>query len=181
MVRTAPPRQCHGATLVELCAALAVALTLAGMALPALKTFRERQVWRSTSEALALDLRLARAEAVRLNEAVNFRVSNRGQGGCYLLHTGPREGCDCADGKAVCNAAGAFVLHAQWLPAGSAIQLRSNVETLVFLAQQGVVTPTGTIEVSLRQGDTLRHRVAITGRVRTCAVGTSLGALRRCT
>lgn len=182
MARTAPlPQHCRGATLVEVCVALAVTLILAGMALPSLKSFRERQIWRATSEALALDLRLARAEAVRLNEAVNFRVSGRGLGGCYLLHTGPRNGCDCGAGKAVCVAAGAAVLRAQWLPPGGSVRLSSNVETMAFQPHQGVVTPTGTIEVALREADTLRHSVAITGRVHSCAVGAPLGALRRCT
>lgn len=179
MARIEPShRRCRGATLVEMCAALAVAGLLAGMALPALQQVRERQVWRATSEALAFDLRLARAEALRLTEAVNVRISARGKSGCYLLFTGPRDACDCADGKALCKTEGAAVLHTQWLPAGGALQLSSNVETMAFQPLHGAVTPAGTIELTLRQGDTLRHTVAITGRVRVCMLSTSAGAQR---
>lgn len=94
-------RRCSGATFVETLTALAIGALLLGLALPSLQQFRQTQQLRARADSLAADLRLARAEAVRLAEPVYFRVSGKGSGSCYILHLGVRNGCDCAGGRAM--------------------------------------------------------------------------------
>lgn len=176
---TTARRRNLGFTLVELCASVGICATLLGQAVPALTKMRQEQALRATSEALASDLRFARAEAVRTGDSVYFRVSGRGANACYLLHTGARNDCDCAGGRAVCKGDGQ-VIKAEWLPTGRAMTLSSNAETLQFQHRQGLVTQTGSIELKLDRGAGIRQVVAITGRVRSCATGGSLAGINNC-
>ncbi|PTT93071.1 hypothetical protein DBR42_00730, partial [Pelomonas sp. HMWF004] len=106
----------RGFTLVEMCVVVGICATVAGQAVPAMGEFRQRQVLRATAEALSSDLRLARSEAARLSDAVFFRVSGKGAQACYVLYTGVRNDCDCANGQAVCESADSAVIKSQWLP-----------------------------------------------------------------
>lgn len=170
-----------GFTLVELCVGLSVVGALAGQAVPALFKLHQERALRVTAETLAGDLRFARAEAARLSDAVYFRVSNKGGNACYVIYTGNRNDCDCsADGQAVCTAPGSAVIKAEWLPTQHPMQLRSNAETLQFQHRQGLVTQTGSIEVSLSGGAGIRQVVAITGRVRHCYSGSKLAGMPKC-
>lgn len=169
-----------GFTLVELCVGLSIVGTLAGQALPALLKLHQERALRATAEALGGDLRLARAEAARLSDAVYFRVSGKGAQACYVIYTGNRNDCDCAGGQAVCTAPGSAVIKAEWLPTQHPMQMRSNAETLQFQHRQGLVTQTGSIEVSLAGGASIRQVVAITGRVRHCYSGIKLAGMPRC-
>lgn len=58
------------------------------------------------------------------------------------------------------------------------MRLRSNAETLEFQHRQGLVTQTGSIDLSLDKGTGIRQVVAITGRARTCYTGTKLAGCR---
>jgi Tfp pilus assembly protein FimT len=168
MHRTSASLRGRGVTLTEMCIALGIAALLVGQVLPSLQRFRERALWRATADAIGDDLRLARAEAVRLNRPVFFRVSGRGAAACYLLHVGTRNGCDCAGGRVQCLTRGSSVLKATWLPPTPSMLLRSNVESMAFQQDQGGVTPTGRIEVWLNDQDAIGLKVAITGRVKPC-------------
>jgi Tfp pilus assembly protein FimT len=172
MNRTANRRRnSMGFTLVEACIAMGITATLLSQAVPAMTRMRHEQQLRGASEVLATDLRLARSEAMRIGRSVFFRISGKGANACYLLHTGARNDCDCAGGQASCPAPGSTVLRAEWLPAGQSLHLSSNVETMQFEHVRGLVTPTGTIEVSLDDGRAIHQVVAITGRVRSCSAG----------
>jgi type IV fimbrial biogenesis protein FimT len=170
----------RGVTLVEMCVSLAIIALLVAQTLPSLKHFRERVQLRAAADALVDDLRLARAESVRLNRPVFFRISGEGAASCYLLHVGRLDSCDCAGGKLRCEDDGAYALKAVWLPAGQPVRLRSNVESLQFLRNRGSVTPTGSIDVRLNDDEAIRTVVAITGRVRACAPGAPIAPLRAC-
>ncbi len=181
MNRTANTRRnSRGFTLVELCAGVGICAALIGQAVPAMGKLHQEQKLRASSEALATDLRIARSEAARRGDSVFFRISGRGAGACYLIHTGARNDCDCSSGQAVCRVPGSQVIKAEWLPSSQAIRISSNAETLQFQHRQGLVTQTGSIELSLGQGTTIRQVVAITGRVRSCSVGNKLGAIPKC-
>ena len=169
-----------GFTLVELCVCVSIGATLVSQAVPSLSKMRQERALRATSEALASDLRFARSEAVRTAEPVYFRISGKGAQACYLLHTGARNDCDCAGGKAVCKVPGSAVIKAEWLTAGKALHLRSNAETLEFQHRQGLVTQTGSIETYLDNGTGIRQVVAITGRVRSCSTGVKLSGMTKC-
>jgi Tfp pilus assembly protein FimT len=141
---------------------------------------RQQQKLRVAAETLGDDLRLARSEAARTGNSVYFRVSGKGANACYVLHVGTRNDCDCADGRAVCKSAASQVIKAEWLPTTQPARLSSNVETMEFQHRQGLVTPAGSVDLSLSGGPTIRQVVAITGRVRSCWVGTKLSGMPRC-
>ena len=174
------PRRCRGVTLVELCVVIGIVSTLLGVALSALDRFRNEQGLRARAQALADDVRLARSEAARLGSPVFLRVSGKGSNACYLLHTGAPSACDCAGGQAACKAAGARVIRAEWFASTQPVRISSNAESMEFQHGQGLVTQTGTIELSLKPGSAIRHIVAITGRVRSCSIGATLRGMSRC-
>jgi len=173
-------RNSRGFTLVELCAGIGICAALLGQALPAMSTLHQQQKLRASAEALGTDLRFARSEAARLGDVVFFRVSGKGAGACYVLHTGAKNACDCAGGQAVCTKPGSQVIKAEWLPASQPVQISSNTETLEFQHRQGLATQAGTVELRLNGGPAIRQVVALTGRVRSCHVGAKLGSLPKC-
>lgn len=174
-------RQSRGFTLVELCASVGICAALIGQAVPAMSQLHQQQKLRTAADTLGGDLRLARSEAARLGESVYFRISSRGANACYVMYIGRKDDCDCAGGQPVCLRAGSHVIKAEWLPANSQLQLRSNAETLQFQHRQGLVTQTGSIDLGLNGGQTIRQVVAITGRVRSCYVGTQkVGGMPQC-
>lgn len=172
MNRTANTRrQSRGFTLVELCASVGICAALVGQAVPAMGTLRQQQQLRVSADTLASDLRLARSESARLSESVFFRISGKGANACYVVYIGAKDDCDCTGGKAVCRKTSSAVIKTEWLPASQPVRLSSNAETLQFQHQQGLVTQTGSIDLSLNGGQVIRQVVAITGRVRSCYVG----------
>lgn len=181
MNRTATTRRnSRGFTLVELCAGVGICAALLSQAVPAMSKMQQEQRLRAQAETLAGDLRFARSEAARTGESVYFRVSGKGANACYVLHTGAKDDCDCAGGQAVCRAAGSAVIKAEWLSSSHRMTLRSNAETLAFQHRQGLVTQTGSIELSLDSGVGIRQVIAITGRVRSCASGARMAGMPRC-
>lgn len=181
MNRTATTRRSsRGFTLVELCIGVGICAALVGQAVPAFGKFHQEQKLRASVGALATDLRLARSEAARSGESVFFRISGKGAGACYVLHTGAKDDCDCAGGRAVCTSGDATVIKAEFLPMSQPVRISSNAETLEFQHRQGLVTQTGSIELSVDSGPAVRQVVAITGRTRTCAVGVKFGGWSKC-
>ncbi|MCY4756889.1 GspH/FimT family pseudopilin [Pelomonas aquatica] len=170
----------RGFTVVEVCVALGIGAVLLGQALPAMQQMRQEQALRAHAEALASDLRFARSEAARLSDSVYFRVSGKGANACYVLHTGTRNGCDCAGGQAICRTPGGEIIKAEWLPSSRPLTLQSNAETLEFQHRQGLVTQTGSVELKLAGGSGVRQVIAITGRVRSCYTGPKMSGMTKC-
>lgn len=173
-------RQSRGFTLVEFCASVGISAALLGQALPAMNQLRQEQKLRASAESLVSDLRFARSESARMNTSVHFRVSGRGVNACYLIHTGLRNDCDCAGEKADCRRPSSQVIKAEWLPVNQPLRISSNAESLEFQHRQGLTTQTGSIDLSLSGGSTIRQVVAITGRVRSCYVNAKVAGLPRC-
>lgn len=115
-----------------------------------------------------------------MGDSVYFRVSAKGANACHIVYSGVRNDCDCAGGQAVCKTSGSPVIKSEWLPTSQPLRLRSNAETLEFQYRQGVVTQTGSIDLSLDNGTGLRQVVAITGRVRNCYTGAKLASMPKC-
>lgn len=182
MQRTANARRHSlGFTLIELCTGLGICAALLGQAVPAMSQLHQQQRLRVANQELAFDLRLARAEATRLNESVFFRVSGRGSQACYVMYTGIKDDCDCTvKGQASCKSATAQVIKSTWFSTQQPVVIQSNVETFQFQSQQGLVTQTGSIDLSLNGSSSVRQVVAITGRARTCFVNTPLFGLLKC-
>jgi len=178
--RHGPRHACRGVTYIEACLALGVSSLLLALALPSLGQLRQQMQLRARAEQLASDLRLARAEAVRLAEPVHFRISGKGSEACYLLHRGPLNGCECAAGAARCTQPGGAILKTEWLPPGQPVRITSNAETLTFQFSQGLVTQTGSVDLRLSSGEAIRQVVAITGRVRSCYIGRAVVNMPRC-
>lgn len=174
------PHRCRGFTLLEVLAVLGIVATLLSQALGALGQFREEQLLRARAQALADDLRFTRSEAARTGDPVFFRISGKGANACYIIHTGAAGACDCANGKAACTAAGASVIRTEWFASTQPLRIKANAETMEFQRVQGLVTQTGTIELSLDSGRSIRQIVAITGRVRGCTLGMNLRGMSRC-
>lgn len=173
-------RSSRGFTLVEACAALGICATLLSQAIPSLNQLRQEQKLRAGAEGLASDLRFARSEAARTGASVFFRVSGKGGNACYVVYIGVRNDCDCAGGVAACRGPTGQVVKVEWFPTTQPVRISSNAETLEFQHRQGLVTQTGSIELRLNGGPAIRQIVAITGRVRGCAVGAKMGNLPRC-
>jgi hypothetical protein len=108
-----------------------------------------------------------------LSDSVFFRISGKGANACYVMYIGTKDDCDCAGGNAVCKRSSSYVIKAEWLPTTQPVRLSSNAETLQFQYIQGLVTQTGSIDLSLSGGQSIRQVVALTGRVRSCYVGTN--------
>lgn len=173
-------RSIRGFTLVEMCVGLGIGATLLGQAVPAMTQLHQQQKLRARADALASDLRLARSEATRMSSPVYFRISGKGAQACYVLYTGTKDDCDCAGAEAVCKTTDSAILKAEWLPASEPLRISSNAETLQFQQRQGLVTQTGSVEISLNGGPGIRQVVAITGRVRSCSIAGRLPGLSRC-
>jgi Tfp pilus assembly protein FimT len=173
-------RNHRGFTLIELCVGLGICAALAGQAVPAMSKMRQEQKLRAVSETLAGDLRLARSEAARTGDSVFFRVTGKGSQACYVLHTGSKDGCECKDGQARCTKPDSRVIKAEWVGADQVVRLSSNTESMEFQHRQGLVTPTGSIDLSLQNGTAIRQVVAITGRARSCYVAYRIAGFTKC-
>lgn len=182
MPRTPRPlRSLRGISLIEtsiLCLILAILLS---QAIPSMRQLKNSYQVQGFAQTLMTDLQEARSAAVRQGQAMHLGFSHGDGGSCYIVYGGKRDACECnGEGRALCQDSGVLV-KTEWLPSKQAIILRANVEKLSFHPRQGAVTSTGSIDISRPGGPSVRHVVAITGRVRSCSPDGSLGRLPRCT
>jgi type IV fimbrial biogenesis protein FimT len=164
-----PSNTCRqrGASLVEATVVLAITSTLIGSVLPGWQEARERRTLEAASAQLATDLRLARSLAVA--QAAPVRLAVNAAQACYVVHTGPSRGCRCDDtGRAVCRSDASALLVAV-LPGAGRIGLSSSSTSMLFDADRGTVTPTGTLRLTLADGRAVHHVVNIMGRERSCS------------
>ena len=134
----------YGLTLIEACAALAIASILAGSALPSFRASQERRQLEGVASELAADLQFARTEAVARNQGVRVSFGADESGGsCYVIHTGAADSCACTgSGPAVCEA-GSDEIKTVILPADRALRVRANVESMLYDPVRATVTRTG--------------------------------------
>jgi type IV fimbrial biogenesis protein FimT len=155
--------QQRGVTMIEACITLAIASILAGSALPSFKDSLDKRKVEGISSEVGTDLRYARSEAVARNDGV--RVSF--YPGCYVVHTGSRDDCECdGQGPAVCTG---DAVALKTVSASSGVQVVANVSSLRFDPINGTTSPTGTVCTVPANGRSLHHVVSLMGRVRVCS------------
>lgn len=160
-------RRQFGASLVEASIVLAITSTLVGSVLPGWQDARDRRSLEAASAQLATDLRLARSLAVAQGQSVRLAVV--AASACYVVHTGPARGCSCDHtGRATCSS-DAAALRVAVLPGDGRIGLSASSVSMLFDADRGTVTPTGTLRLRAEDGRAVHHIVNIMGRVRTCS------------
>ena len=170
-----------GLSLVEFLCSLAIMALLMGGALPLFDELRWSQALQSTASLLETDLHHARSLAVISGRPVRLSIQAPSAGGsCYVVHTGAAHACRCdGRGQAQCEA-GAELLRLAEQPVNAGIRLAPVNRSILFDGGKGTVTPTATLKIIDPDGRTVHQVVNIMGRVRTCAVGGSLGGLRPC-
>jgi type IV fimbrial biogenesis protein FimT len=160
-------RRQFGASLVEAMIVLAIIGLLLGSVLPGWADARDRRSLEAASAQLATDLRLTRSLAVAQGSPV--RLSVPAAQACYVVHTGPARACSCdATGAATCRG-DAQALRVATLPGSGRVALSSSSASMLFDADRGTVTPTGTLRLRLADGRAVHHVVNIMGRIRTCS------------
>ncbi|MBC7730212.1 MAG: GspH/FimT family pseudopilin [Microbacteriaceae bacterium] len=170
-----------GLSLVEFLCSLAIMALLMGGALPLFDELRWSQALQSAASLLETDLHHARSLAVISGRPVRLSIQAPSAGGsCYVVHTGAAHACRCdGRGQAQCEA-GAELLRLAEQPVNAGIRLAPVNRSILFDGGKGTVTPTATLKIIDPDGRTVHQVVNIMGRVRTCAVGGSLGGLRPC-
>lgn len=161
-----------GVTLIELMVSTAVVALLATAALPSFDGFLQRREMAGLSGRLVADLQSLRSNALARQEPLRLSLypPANGRGGCYALHTGAATACQCNGGTLQCT--GAELLGGMALSPDGRVTLRANVSSLRLDPRQGTVSPTGSIEIVGRDGQSLKHVINLMGRVRLCsAVG----------
>ena len=163
-----------GATLIGACITLAVSATLVGKALPSMTGAQQHQQLRAAADQMRTDIQELRQMAVTGGRSLSLHV----EGACYIVHDGANGDCRCdaVSHEAVCRG-DTQALKVQWPAASLAI---GSSRDSIFAAGQGTVSPTATITLRSRSGEELRQVIAITGRVRTCAVGGASSGLPAC-
>jgi type IV fimbrial biogenesis protein FimT len=162
-----PRRRQAGTSLVEASIVLAITGLLAGSVLPGWGDARERRQLEVASAQLATDLRLTRSLAVSRSQPV--RLTTTAAQACYVVHTGPAGACSCdASGAAFCSGT-AQALRTAVLPGAGRVGLSVSSGSMLFDADRGTVTPTGTFRLRLADGRAIHHVVNIMGRARTCS------------
>jgi type IV fimbrial biogenesis protein FimT len=77
-----------------------------------------------------------------------------------------------ANGTAHCGV-NSYVARSVRLPQGGAVQLHSNVSSIVFQGDKGTSTPTGTVRLHADRNRAVHVVVNVMGRVRSCTPNTS--------
>jgi type IV fimbrial biogenesis protein FimT len=166
-----PARRAHsrGLTLVESLAAMATMAIMLGSSLPSLSQMRDRRHLEGMATQISTDIHHARSLAVAHAASVRFSVQQHADGACYVIHTGHAGDCACtSNGQTQCRP-GAQALRVVGFDAATPVRLTSTSANMLFDADRGTVTPTGTLRLSLRDGRGLNQVVNIMGRVRTCS------------
>ncbi len=173
-------RTARGVTLVESLTCIGVIAVALGSSLPGLEQAVQRRHLEGQAAQLATDLHLARSTAVMQATNLRFTVLRNGAAACYVVHAGPADACSCGPDAQVSCSGGAQALRAAAFPADGAVRLTATSSSMVFDAQRGTVSPTGTVRLALADGTAVHHVVNIMGRVRRCSPTGSPGPLPAC-
>jgi type IV fimbrial biogenesis protein FimT len=178
-LQTSPHRQ-RGLTLIECLAAVSVACVAVGSVLPGYGRMSERRHLEGAAAQLETDIQFTRSMAVALDEPLRLRVQQDAGGSCYVVYRGAANTCTCTSGAApACTQPDAVVRSVNFkAPAG--VKLQANVSSMLFSPLQGTVTPTGTLQLTGREGRALHVVVNLMGRARTCTPAGSLSGYANC-
>lgn len=173
----------RGFTLIELFITMTVLAIVLTIAVPSLHRLVERERLRGSADLLRTDLQYLRSASISRHQDLRFETQTLDDGGsCYLIHTGNEGDCRCTpSGHAVCIA-GVETLRVVAFDGHSAVQLglASKGKSLLVDPMRGTVTPTATIALSSRSGDTVQQTISVLGRVRSCSPGGQLSGYAEC-
>ncbi len=173
-------RHQSGVSLVESLIVLSIAAVLAGTTVPGFMGALERRQLEGSAAQLETDLQLARSAAVAANRSVRISFGQDATGSCYVVHSGGAGACSCSANAAPVCASGATALRSVGFPATGAVQLQANVAAMLFDADKGTVSPTGTLRLRAGGGQALNVVVNIMGRVRQCTPDVPMIGQRAC-
>lgn len=169
-----------GLTLIESLMALAIVGVVLGSVLPGFATALERRHLEGAAAQLETDILFTRSQAVAANEALRLRFQQDSAGSCYVVHSGPAQACTCqADGSATCSGQAQSFRSVGFAQAG-AVQVQSNVTSILFSPSLGTSTPTGTLKLTGREARAIHLVVNLMGRVRTCSPGAAVNGYPAC-
>lgn len=170
-----------GFTLIELLTVMALLALLLVMAVPAGNDWLKRQRLGHAAESVLNDLYLARSEALHGARNVIFRVVQSADGTCYVIHSGPLNGCSCElTGPPTCRPDALALKQAQWPRRAGFPNLLSNVASMLFSGRQGTTSLAATLQVRSDGVGEIRHVVSITGRIRSCSADQTFMRWARC-
>jgi type IV fimbrial biogenesis protein FimT len=159
----------RGLSLLESLVSLATTLITLTAAVPSFEASRVQRHLDGTAAQLETDILFTRSLAVAQGRTLRMSFHTDAHGSGYVVHSGPANGCSLlATGQAQCQA-GVVAARAVRLPAGTAVQLQSNVGSIVFDADKGTSTPTGTLKLQAGDHKAVHLVVNIMGRVRSCS------------
>ncbi len=161
-------RRLHGFTLLELLVTLGVIGVLVSAGVPALQHSIQGARLRAAAQAVATDLRYARAEAVRLNHRLflSFRLQSP-RDWCYAVSDHPD--CGCANACPSTAAAARTTTSSVDYPGVSLLRARfSRAATTAFSPLRGLARA-GHISLQVDDGRTLTVVLSPLGRVRICS------------
>jgi type IV fimbrial biogenesis protein FimT len=159
-----------GFSLFEVLVVIAISLVLLCIAAPSLQGFIESRRFQALANQVAVDIELARAQAIGHNRAVHIGFAQVHSGSCYVLYSGNKGDCTCTpDGEPQCRAGLQQHIKTVSQPTQNPIHLSANVGTMSINPLHGTVTPTGTLTLISGSGKKIQQIVNIMGRTRTCA------------
>jgi type IV fimbrial biogenesis protein FimT len=162
-------------------AVVAITGIVATASVPSLNGIIDTQRINGAASELASDLQFARSEAVQRNQAVRVTFQATATGaGCYVLHTGSTDQCQCsAAGPARCEG-NAQAIKTVTIDTERGINLQANVASVLFDPLHGTASPAATVRVQGTRGRAVHHMVNIMGRVRSCSPLSTVSGYRAC-
>lgn len=173
-------------TLIETTVVVVIVAILAGLAIPSLQLFFERSRISSAINALQLNLKYARSEAIKTNNDVYVKFSN-GETWCYAL--ADTTGCNCAEtdsGQATyCSLNGVNISKSSDDYEGVTVSQLFTSNEIKFEKLYGTVTSgltgsSGTITISTTDYSA-EITVHATGLITVCSNSTVIGNYPACT
>lgn len=169
-----------GSSLLNALISCAVLALLLQQALPAMTRIEQRQRIQAHAHQVRSDLQWAKSEAQRLQRSLRVGFAAEHEGSGYLIFEGAKGSCQFVGGRAQCDAEGRL-LREVWWGESARMRLRSNVSGIRIDARQGMLTPTGHIDITSAATQAgVRHVLSITGRIRTCGTDSQFSHLPGC-
>jgi type IV fimbrial biogenesis protein FimT len=175
-----PHRSQRGVTLIESMAVLTIASVLIGSAAPLFDDMRSRWQVEGAAALLETQLQYARSAAVTRQHPVRVAFESADGQACYVIHTGAKGACQCANPALPTCPADVEQLALTRYDGARAIALSATARDIGFDGDTGTVTPTTSVTMTSPRGQALKEVVNIMGRVRSCSPAGSIGGHPSC-
>lgn len=178
--RTSLSKRHLGLTLVEMLCSLAITASTIGVSTSSMRDMMLSQRLQAAAAELESEVQLARSTAVSRSQVVRLAIQPLDQGSCTIIHTGPKNACQCtSDGPPICQAE-SMVLHFNPHDSRTGVKHLSTTVSLAFSPLAGTVTPTATLKLSDSKGRALHQVVNLMGRTRTCSPLSAIAGYKPC-